>query len=364
MADAQTPATRSYLMASLLKGAWRAEPSATDSSAEELKLILPLLIETGAGALAWRRIRNSPLEATHAALQLQDTYRLYKLRAIIYEREVAEIFKLLRSHRIEPVLVKGWAAARHYAEPETRPCGDVDLCVRKAEFLKAQALLDERRRIAHNVDLHEEFQYLDGAGFDELSSRSELLSIEHEEVRVLSPEDHLRVVCYHFLREGGWRPLWLCDIASALESRPAQFDWDLCLKGTSTEANWVACAIKLSQTLLGANVTDVPASVRDVKLPRWLLPGIVREWETRSMSQRHRAPMSALFTRPVYTLKGLPHHWPTPVEATVTMGHSFNERPRLPLQLRSCVRRAARLLVRLPRILRRQKPGAMRWKLS
>jgi hypothetical protein len=312
-------------------------------------------METGAGALAWRRVRHSELKATPAARHLHDAYRLYKLRAVIYEREVAEIFRLLRSHDIEPILVKGWAIARHYAEPETRPCGDIDLCVSKEQFAAAQAVLKSCMGRPHTFDLHREFRHLDDRSFDELMARSELVELEGEPVRVLGAEDHLRVLCYHFLREGGWRALWLCDISVALESRPAGFNWALCLSGNRRQDNWVACSIGLAHQLLGAEVSDTPVAVRAAKLPAWLVPSILREWEVRSMSQRHRTPMSSAMTQPLRTLKGLHHHWPTPVEATVSLGGAFNELPRLPFQVGNFLSRAAALLARLPRALRNER---------
>jgi hypothetical protein len=43
-------------------------------------------------------------------------------------------------------------------------------------------------------------------------------------IRILGAEDHLRLLCLHLLKHGAWRPLWLCDVAAALESRPSSFD--------------------------------------------------------------------------------------------------------------------------------------------
>lgn len=347
--------TRSNLMAALLAGAWRAQPQAADCSVEELELVAPLLLETGAAALAWRRLRHSGLSSTPIAHRLQDTYRLYQLLSVIYRREVAGVFRLLRSHEIEPVLVKGWAISRHYAEPEVRPCGDIDICVPEAKYEAARAILKTRTSEAHHADLHKGFRQLDNGGFDELVSRTELVELEGEAIRVLKAEDHLRVLCYHFLREGGWRPLWLCDISVALESRPASFDWELCLSGRGPVADWVGCSILLAHKLLGADLSDTPRAVRDAKLPRWLLPSILREWEVRSMSQRHRAPVASAVSSPLRTLRGLRHHWPTPVEAIVSLGAPFSEWPRLPFQVGNLLTRAARLLARLPRGLRDER---------
>ena len=343
---------RSKLVASLLAEAWRESPRTSDCSLEELELMTPLLVETGAAALAWRRVCHSELATTPAAQQLHDVYRLYQLLAIVYEREVANVFRLLRSHSIEPILVKGLAVSRHYAEPSARPCGDVDVCVRPEQYEAARAALKDRTDAAHHVDLHKGFRQLDAGSFEELLARSETIEVEGEEVRVPRAEDHLRVLCYHFLREGGWRPLWLCDISVAVEARPADFDWDLCLGRKGAAPDWVACSLKLAHQLLGADLKDTPAAIRDVKLPRWLVPSILREWEVRSMSQRHRAPVTWVMFAPLRTLRSLRHHWPTPVEATISMGGSFSEAPRLPFQVGNLFARAAALLARLPRSLR------------
>jgi hypothetical protein len=203
MTKASGRAERSNLMALLLAGAWRSQPNAAGLSNEELELIAPLLLETGAAALAWRRVRHSVLNSTPSAAKLHDTYRLYKLLAVIYEREVSEVFGLLRAHGIEPVMVKGWAISRHYSEPEARPCGDIDLCVRAEQYEAAKAVLKRRTNPAHHVDLHKGFRQLDERSFEELMTRSECVELEGEAIRVLSNEDHLRVICYHFLREGG-----------------------------------------------------------------------------------------------------------------------------------------------------------------
>ncbi|MBD0372426.1 MAG: nucleotidyltransferase family protein [Pyrinomonadaceae bacterium] len=354
MSGAGRQPTRSNLIAALLAGAWRANPSAAECSAEELEMVAPLLMETGAAALAWRRLRHSELASTLAAQQLHDVYRLYQLLSVIYEREVAEVFRLLRSHGVEPLMVKGWAISRHYAEREARPCGDVDLCVPEEQYELARRILQQRPNAAHHVDLHKGFAKLDDRSFEELLSRSELAELEGEPVRVLSAEDHLRVLCYHFLREGGWRALWLCDISVAVETCPATFDWDLTLSGRGAVADWIACSIELAHRLLGADVSETPASVRKAKLPDWLMPAVLREWEVRSMRRRHSTPVTRVMSYPLITLRGLRHHWPTPLEATMSTGASFSEMPRLPFQVRNLLARAATLLKRLPGALRNE----------
>jgi hypothetical protein len=64
--------------------------------------------------------------------------------------------------------------------------------------------------------------------------------------------------------------------------------------------------------------------------------------------------MSSALTHPLRTLKGLRHHWPTPVEATISLGGPFNRMPRLPFQVGNCLFRTAGYIAHLPRMLRNE----------
>ncbi len=69
-------------------------------------------------------------------------------------------------------------------------------------------------------------------------------------------ETHLRVICFHLMREGAWRPLWLVDVAAALEFRPGNFDWHYCLRD-SRRARPVVHAIGLAHRLLGVKIEGI-----------------------------------------------------------------------------------------------------------
>jgi hypothetical protein len=197
------------LIARVLTHSWRASPSALEISTEELDLVAPMLLESGAGALGWKRVRNSSLRTTPAALELEQAYRLHSLQSAIHEREIENALALLRSAGVEPILVKGWAMARLYPEVGLRPYGDIDLCVAPRDHRAAKLALKKEANKTYTVDLHRGFKTLDDRSWDELFAHSRLLKLENFEVRVLSPEDHLRVLCFHFLREGAWRALAL-----------------------------------------------------------------------------------------------------------------------------------------------------------
>jgi hypothetical protein len=338
------------LIAKVLESSWRPSPSPLKISSDELDIVSRMLLESGAGALGWKRVSNSELRTTPAALELEQAYRLHALQSAIHERDIEQALNLFRCAGVEPVLVKGWAIARLYPEVGLRPYGDLDLCVAPGKYPAASLALEKETDTTYKVDLHRGFKTLDDKSWDELWSRSYLVKLGDLEVRVLCPEDHLRVLCFHFLREGAWRPLWLCDIAVGLEMRPADFDWGLFSGSNDRRQKWFACAITLAHQLLGANMDGVPEAIRNASLPSWLLPSVLKAWEVRAMSKRHRTPTSTAWRNPnqAFRLEYLRSHWPNPIEATIGVNGPFNEMPRLPFQVGNCAVRAFNFLVRLP----------------
>jgi len=213
------------------------------------------------GALAWHKIRNSDLKTSAAGLELQEAYRFHSVRTLVREHAIKAVLTLLYREGVEPILVKGWAAARLYPEPALRPYGDIDLVVRPEQYsftayAISAAIAASEIDSAYYIDLHRGFDHLDDHSFDDLYSHSSILKLDDVDVRVLSPEDHLRVLCVHLLHHNAFRPLWLCDIAAAVDGRASDFDWDRCL-GRNRRADWVACAIGLAHKLLGADVAGL-----------------------------------------------------------------------------------------------------------
>jgi hypothetical protein len=202
------------------------------------------------------------------------------------------------------------------------------------------------------VDLHRGSAELDDRSFAEIFSRSQLVKRGEIEVQIFGPEDHLRLLCVHMLRHGAWRPLWLCDIAVALESRPADFDWGYFLSGEPRRSDWVACAIGLAHQLLGAKVEGTPVEQRSRRLPRWLVPAILKQWGTRRLPDGMLAPMVNHLRDPRGVLEALRLRWPNSIEATIRVGGRFNEVPRLPFQIRECLVRTMRFATQLPGLLR------------
>jgi hypothetical protein len=136
----------------------------------------------------------------------------------------------------------------------------------------------------------------------------------------------------------------------------------------------VACTIGLAHQLLGAVVDDTPVKRRSERLPKWLLPTTLKQWDAPSTTQhgvmRHRAAMVSYLRDPRGLLKDLRSRWPNPIEATVSMGGPFNEFPRLPFQIGDCIVRTARFVMRLARLAQStdemgsEKPDELRLRMK
>jgi hypothetical protein len=279
----------------------------------------------------------------------------YAIHAAKHEWKMGEVFRLLRSAGVEPILLKGWAIARAYPEIGLRPSGDIDLYVSPDQYAKAQAVVNtpECRRYWVDFD-HDEISRFSELSFEDLYSGSELVNLNGTEVRILGAEDHLRILCLHLLKHGAWRPLWLCDVAVALEARPPNFDWHRCLGRNKRHADWVLCTVGLASSLLGAAIEDTPAKQRVGSLPGWFTRSVLKQWSVPCV------PNLPLFVDQLRgswwkpsTLEAVGKRWPNAIQATIDADGDFSDMMRLPFQLRNCVVRSAKLCRQLPMLMRK-----------
>ena len=346
------------MVARILAGAWRTSPPPLDLSRAALLAVAPLLLASGAAGLASWRLRGSPLAEAAEEGGLRQAYLLNTLEAAVHRRRILEAFRAFQAAGLDPVLVKGWVIARLYPEEGLRPYTDLDLYVGGEDAPAAAAIALDLARRGCPVDLHRGWGRLDDrAPGVLLGSSARVVVHEGLAIRVLGFEDHLRLLCLHMLGHGAWRPLWLADLGVALESPPSGFDWDRVLWGERCRSEWVACALALAHELLGASLEGAPARVRERRLPRWVLRTVLKAWGSLSPDtpQGSRRPMSDYLWRPAGWLRALRIRWPNPIEATVGVGGSFGEIPRLPFQIRECLSRAARFAGEM-RARRRARP--------
>lgn len=344
----QSFVARGERLAAALAGAWRREPPPLEMSEAELNALVLGLLRSKTGALAWWRVRHTPLRASPAGARLRNAYHNHGFQTALHARNLTRIVARLRDGGVEPVLVKGPAIARLYPERGLRPFTDLDLCVRPDRYDTAAAILRAGGFDGFSpVDLHAGFKELAEHGWDAVYARSQLVTLSGHDVRVLAAEDHLRLLCLHLLRHGVPIPLWLCDVAVTVESRAETFDWNLVLGSDPRSADWVACTIGLAHRVLGANVDGTPVAARAAHLPRWLVPSVLERWG-RQCPVEYEAPqrspdVASLLTRAPQALR---EYWPSPVAATVHLGRRFTNYPRMPLQVVDAVARIARFGVR------------------
>lgn len=321
------------LIAKMLTNIWRKESCFVEFTESDLARVTPPSLVSGAAGLGWWRIRETPLANTADGFNLLQAFRLQTLYTAQLEAEITDVFTLLREANIEPILIKGWSNSRLYPRTSLRPYGDIDLCVAPHHYTSAKAQITKRKGETRSFDVHSGFATIDRRPFDELYARSQLVTLNGVSVRVLGDEDQLRVLCLHLLRHGAWRPLWLCDVAAALESQVSDFDWGICLGDNRREANLVTCVIGLAHQLLGADIAKTPVAAAAENLPRWLVPSVLKSWNNPSRECHEPQRLAHTYLRnPRGLIEGMRRRWRTPVRATMNMGAPFSGFPRFPVQ--------------------------------
>jgi hypothetical protein len=294
--------------------------------------------------LAWRRISASGILPKGQIRALRGEAQQISFDAVRYQQLLCDALTRLRDAGIEPVHVKGWSIARLYSEFGCRPCGDIDLCVPGERMADAIAALADGGESCRDVDLHAGLADLDDHSWDEVVHRSRLVPLGGSSVRILGAEDQLRHLCLHLMRHGAFRPLWLCDVAVALETLPAEFDWKYCLSGQHVLTEWVLCAIGLAQRLLGAHSDAAEIVRRTEALPEWLERTVLRLWGQGSRSSDVVTTDISLM-RPRLGL-ALRQRWSNPIRAAYKLGLSpFTRLPRPLIQSAAFAVRAGHAIV-------------------
>lgn len=270
-------------------------------------------------------------------VEISDPVKWHKLAMRRHELEIAMVFRALLDNGIEPILVKGWAAARNYPEGTARNFGDIDLACSKADYPKAVKIVAEPDFPPSFVDLHDELRHYDRTPWSELFRRSITIEVEKTPIRTLRHEDHLRVICVHWLNDGGAYKERLWDIYYAVENRPPDFDWGLCLGTVSpTRRKWIITAIVLAHRHLGLRIDDLPLSAEDREIPEWIEQALHKEWATEVRLH----PIHYSFRNPRTLIqqirKRLP---PNPIQSTIEAEGEFDDRSRLRVQLLTFFRR-------------------------
>lgn len=238
-----------------------------------------------------------------------------------FEVKIAESCSLLEHHRVVTILFKGWLAASNYPETHYRQYSDIDLAVAPKDYDRAIELIRKAKPRGIAVDVHKGLRHLDTLSWEQIFSRSQTVILNDTEVYVPCPEDHLRIMCVHWLTDGGEYKHRLWDIYYAVANRPDDFDWDKCLSVVSeTRQEWVITCIGLAHRYLDLYIDDLPFADVAKKLPDWLITRLEREWN----SDIRLKPLRIVYRTPRSLLQQLRKRIPpNPIYSTIDMEGSF-----------------------------------------
>lgn len=262
---------------------------------------------------------------------MEPDWRWHLIQYKYQEYKIAQIFELFRKHDIEPVLIKGWAAARNYPMKEERVFLDTDICVAPVVYQKARKVLNAAAGQDILVDLHEGLRHLDTVEWENLYENTELIRLPETCIRILRPEDHLRVLCVHWLNDGGAYKDRLRDILYAVENRPPNFDWDRCLNVVDRKRRkWIVCAIGLAHKYLRLDIEDTPIAGTIESIPDWVIETIEREWADDTRLKRLQ---DCLRDRREFFQQLRKRFPPNPIQATIEVDGEFDNKPRIFYQI-------------------------------
>ncbi len=249
----------------------------------------------------------------------------------------AQVFEYFREHSIEPILIKGLAAHLNYPEDHFRYSVDVDLAVAPADFDAATDLVAAGLPGQILIDIHKGLRHLDAVVWEDLFDNSILVDIDGTPVRMLRPEDHLRVLCVHWLNDGGAYKERLWDIYYAVANRPAEFDWERCLNVVSKRRRkWILTAIGLTNRYLDLNIDDLPFAEEARELPAWVIKCIEREWASGVRIK----PIAMVLKEPKKLFRQIMKRMPpNALESTIEMEGDFNSPIRFHYQIGGAAKR-------------------------
>lgn len=265
---------------------------------------------------------------------IQENLLLLKYK--VQEQRLEEIWDKFTDAGFKPILIKGWAAALKYPNPAERLYVDVDLIFDPSEYEKALEFIPGNS-FNLDIDLHCGARHLDSLDFSRLYQNSTLHPCGKTQIRILSEEDHLRILCVHWLTDGGTSKERLWDIYHAVDRRYDGFDWEKCLDTVDKKRRrWVVTAIGLANHYLNLPADDLPFRDEFQKIPRWIYKALEKEWASglRLMPLHYYLHDKKQLWKQIK--KRIP---PNPITATILVNGAFNNTPRIFYQIANTIQR-------------------------
>lgn len=264
----------------------------------------------------------------------------------VFESRIEKIFRVLDAENLNPILIKGWAAAQNYPSPHLRRFVDIDLIIAPEDYTKALSLVEEIAESSY-IDWHLGARHLDERSFEDLLGNTTQRAIGQTPIRVLSAEDHLRILCVHWLNDGGADRERLWDLYWAITRRPHDFDWHRLLESKNpSRRRWIVCALGAACRFLNLKLENSPISTEVEQLPKWFVKVIQAEWESgiRLQPLSHVKNNRKAFWQQIK--KRVP---PNPIQATIEMGGDLDGNRRFWYQFKSIFPRLKPYISKTPK---------------
>ena len=273
---------------------------------------------------------------TAEKVEIIDEVRWHSLQKKHHEAKVSHVFRMYRECGIEPLLIKGLASCLNYPPDVPRSLWDIDIAVSAADFSRATDLARSDEFQGYLIDVHRELRQLDSLSWNQLIENSRFIDVDGAAIRVLAPEDHLRVISVHWLTDGGAYKDKLWDIYYAIQNRPQDFDWSRCLDVVDpTRRNWILAAISIAHQYLDLKIDALPIKSEVTELSKWIKNCIEKEWRSGIRVTAIPSPtddLSGFFNQ---IRKRIP---PNPVASTIECQGKFGRSLPVRYQLRVLLR--------------------------
>jgi hypothetical protein len=277
-------------------------------------------------------------------IQSQDDTKWAILRRSVIEHNSVRVYDLMAAHGVDAIIVKGAAALSHYPNGHLRDSVDIDVAVSSTDHAAAAVAAFSDGALGLAIDLHKELGHLDEIDWDILFKRSQMIDVSGGRIRVLAPEDHLRILAFHWLIDGGTSKERLWDIYYLLDKTRGTLDWDVVTDGVSgNRRRWLECVIGLTARALELDISDTPFSGAADRLPTWFIKAVETEW---SRTVKHLPLESSIFKEGSLRDQILMRLNPNPIRATVEMNGSFDAPTRVFYQI-------GNFIMRIPSTVRR-----------
>ena len=269
---------------------------------------------------------------------MADDRKWHLINSRLHRLQAVEVETRLKAEGIDSILIKGVAIERFFPEDTPRPSIDLDFAVPPEHFERAAALMREGALGNYLVDLHEGLRHFDRRPWEDFYERVETVDFEEGKVHVLCPEDQLRVVCIHWLTDGGEKKERLWDVHHIVRRAGPDFDWDYCLDSDGPRRRrWIIVTVGgLAARYTGLEIDDLPFFEEADRLPEWLINSLEKRWA----DDIPFSPLDNNFASWGQFLKQLRRRFPpNPVMSTIGVEGELDDGPRFTYQLRYFVKR-------------------------